>query len=123
MYHNRKLGAEGERAALEYMTQKGYCVRDLNWRYHHLEIDLVVENNDFIVFVEVKTRSSLYFARPEEAVGFRKMLNLSRAAEAYMAQKKLDKDFRFDILAIVVIGNSYHFKHIEDSFLPPLEYK
>lgn len=117
--HN-KLGAAGEIAAREYLYGKGYKIRDTNWRYHHLELDIVAEDSDHIIFIEVKTRSSLYFANPEDAVSYRKMSRLINAAEAYMASKRLSKDFRFDILSIVVIGNRYHFKHIEDAFLPPV---
>lgn len=117
--HN-KLGAAGEIAAREYLCGKGYKIRDTNWRYHHLELDIVAENPDYIIFIEVKTRSSLYFANPEDAVSYRKMSRLINAAEAYMASKKISKDFRFDILSIVVIGNRYHFNHIEDAFLPPV---
>ena len=49
------LGAAGEYAAMQYLTLKGYRIRDTNWRYHHLELDIVAENDDYIVFVEVKT--------------------------------------------------------------------
>ncbi|MBO8446395.1 MAG: YraN family protein [Bacteroidetes bacterium] len=114
------LGAAGEYAAMQYLTLKGYRIRDTNWRYHHLELDIVAENDDYIVFVEVKTRSSVHFANPEDAVDYRKMKHLINAAEAYMAINNIDKDFRFDILAIAVIGNRYHFNHIEDAFMPPV---
>ena len=114
------LGAAGEYAEMQYLTLKGYRIRDTNWRYHHLELDIVAENDDYIVFVEVKTRSSVHFANPEDAVDYRKMKHLINAAEAYMAINNIDKDFRFDILAIAVIGKRYHFNHIEDAFMPPV---
>ena len=114
------LGRRGEEAAARLLLAKGYTLLARNWRVKAGELDIVARDGAILVFVEVKTRSSVHFANPEDAVDYRKMKHLINAAEAYMAINNIDKDFRFDILAIAVIGNRYHFNHIEDAFMPPV---
>ena len=54
MSKNKELGQEGEQIAANYLQKKGWKIHELNYRYSHSEIDLIVSNNDLLVFVEVK---------------------------------------------------------------------
>ena len=55
--HNT-LGKKGEDAAVAYLEQNGYTIRDRNWRKNHLELDIVAVKGDELIIVEVKTRSN-----------------------------------------------------------------
>lgn len=56
MAKHNKLGLAGENAAIAYLKEKGYTIRDRNWRKNHLELDIIASINNELVIVEVKTR-------------------------------------------------------------------
>ena len=72
-------GNKGEKIAKNYLIQKGFCILESNWRYGHLEIDIIAQNQTFIVFCEVKTRSSNTIGEPEEFVSRQQQRNIIRA--------------------------------------------
>ena len=76
------LGKAGEDAAVEYLTRKGYIIRDRNWRKNRLELDIVATKDDIIAFVEVKTRRNTDFREPHEAVDWKKIRHIVVAADA-----------------------------------------
>lgn len=117
--HNR-LGFEGEQIAIDYLRRQGYHILHTNWRYAHLELDIVAETDDCLIIVEVKTRRSSRWIHPAEAVGTSKVQRLIDAAQAYIQQHDIDKDVRFDIIAIIKQGNEISIEHFEDAFLPPI---
>lgn len=77
------LGSQGEEHAAQYLANAGYRIVARNWRCPQGEIDLVTSNGDEIVFVEVKTRSSLRFGHPFEAISVAKLARLRRLAAAW----------------------------------------
>ena len=93
------IGRTGEEAALEYLLQNGYKLLERNWHCRHKEIDLIVENEEGIHIVEVKTRTGPTDIDPERAVDYRKQRNLEAAAETYLRVRKLQKDIHFNIIA------------------------
>jgi putative endonuclease len=113
-----RTGAIGEVMALNYLSAKGYLLRHQNWRIGKKEIDLVMEWQDVVVFVEVKTRKSAAFGNPEESVGYKKKKALISAANAYLTIFNLDKKVRFDIVSIVLTPKDKEVFHIEDAFYP-----
>lgn len=94
-----ELGRWGERMAARHYRAEGYRIVAQNWRVIHKEIDLVVENQDYIVFVEVKTRTSS-FLRPAAAVTRDKQRLLINAARSYLRQHPTEKQPRFDVVEI-----------------------
>lgn len=95
------LGAWGEAAARDHLLSRGYEVRAANWRCPEGEIDLIVETQGMLVFVEVKTRRGAGFGAPQEAVGPRKARRLVLAAARYLEDQHLaDIDWRIDVIAI-----------------------
>ncbi|MEG2070583.1 MAG: YraN family protein, partial [Bacteroidales bacterium] len=72
----QKLGKKGEELAKEYYQNNHYTILESNWRSCHLEIDLIAINQEYIVFCEVKTRSSSNFGKPEQFVTLQKQKNL-----------------------------------------------
>lgn len=116
--HN-ELGKIGENLALEYLLDKGYMLRDRNWRYRHLEIDLVMAYEHKVVFVEVKTRASEDLLEAVIAVNQQKINRLLRAANVYIQLFQLDCDIRFDIVTLVGRDtNNMNVKHFENAFEP-----
>lgn len=118
--HN-ELGSRGEDLAAKYMEEHGFIVLDRNWHHGHRELDLVVRDSRQLVIVEVKTRSSEAFGRPEEAVGSRKIRSIVSSADSYMKLHQIDLPVRFDIITVIAdsrLGD--RIEHIEDAFFPPL---
>jgi len=120
MAHHTDLGKKGENIAAGHLLGNGYKILERNWRYGKDEIDIIAETEQFIVFVEVKTRSTNYFGEPEESVTDQKQRFLIRAADEFVIQKEIDKEVRFDIISIVLESNKQTIRHIEDAFYPTL---
>ena len=84
------------------------------------EIDIIAQDRDFLVIVEVKTRQSTYFGEPEVFVNKTKQRSLISAANDFIAKRNIDIETRFDIISIVISGDTIHIDHIEDAFYPTL---
>lgn len=110
-----KLGMEGEAIAAEFLEKLGYQIRERNWRYRKLEVDLIADDGEDLVFVEVKLRSEDDYGLPRDFVGIGKQRNLIRAADAYVNEQEIDRESRFDIIGISM-GNSMEIEHIKDAF-------
>jgi len=114
--HN-ELGKKGEALAEEYLLRNGYSIKAKNWRYLKAEIDIIAQKENILAIVEVKTRSSITIAAPEEAVNKKKIKLLVAAANEYVIQNDLDIEVRFDIISIHKKGGNYDLNHINDAFL------
>jgi putative endonuclease len=117
MLKHTEIGTNGEHLAANFLKNKGYLILETNWRAGKKEIDIIAENEDSIVFVEVKTRSSFSFGYPEEAVTESKKKLLKLAAEEYYELKDIKKIPRFDIISILQKGShTQEIMHIVDAF-------
>ncbi|MCX6182206.1 MAG: YraN family protein [Bacteroidetes bacterium] len=116
MTHHFNLGKQGERIALQYLLNKGYIIHEKNWRYGKIEVDLIAEKDERIVFVEVKTRSTDYFGEPEEAVDRDKEQQLINGAQIFINKHELEEEIRFDIISIILNTDEVRINHIEDAF-------
>jgi putative endonuclease len=101
------LGKSGEDKAAEHLRNLGYTIRHRNWNSGRTEIDIVAENKDFIVFVEVKTRTNDTFVKPAVAVTPQKQRTIIFAAEIYIRKYGIAKESRFDIITILNKGEAY----------------
>ena len=119
MAEHNITGQKGEEMAAKFLEEKGYTILETNWRFMHLEADIIAKTGQTLVVAEVKTRKSNYFGEPESFVTKQKQKNLIRAANAYVERKDLDLEVRFDIISIVLNDNTA-VKHIEDAFYPLL---
>lgn len=113
-----ELGKKGEKLARRFLEEKGYNIIETNWRHEKDEIDIVAQENDELVIVEVKTRSTGFFGDPEESVGPQKEAFIIRATEAYLEEMGLDIDTRFDIISIILNKTEKKITHIIDAFYP-----
>ena len=111
------LGKLGEAYAAAYLTQIGYRLvaanftlpvgRNLRGAVVNAEIDLVAYENDVLCFVEVKTRSSDWFAPPEVNVDLRKRRQITRAARVYRQMLGIeDEAHRYDVVTVVLSNDS-----------------
>ena len=114
--HN-ELGKKGEALAEEHLLRNGFSIKAKNWRYQKAEIDIIAQKENVLAIVEVKTRSSIAIAAPEDAVNKKKINLLVTAANEYVTQHDLDVDVRFDIISILKKGGKYNINHIKDAFL------
>jgi putative endonuclease len=95
------LGADGERVAEEFLRRRRYTIVERNYRCRAGEVDLVALDGDTVVFVEVKTRRGEGFGSPLEAVDPRKQRQVCRAAQQFLAEKRLqDRVARFDVVGV-----------------------
>jgi putative endonuclease len=113
----KPLGRKGEDLAASHLRNLGWEVLERNYRTKLGEIDLVCRDHDSIVFVEVKTRASADFARPDESVTQRKQAKLRRLVEEYLVAHRLEaSDVRFDVLGVTLSGRRPEFEHIVGAF-------
>jgi putative endonuclease len=97
----REMGLWGEARAREHLLARGFRILALNWTSAEGEIDLIAQDGETIVFVEVKTRSSHVYGRPEESVTYEKQQRLQRAAWRYLQENGIENaDWRIDVIAI-----------------------
>lgn len=115
MAEHNELGVKGEKIAQAYLKKEGYTVLAVNWRAHKFEIDIIAQRAKQIVFVEVKTRSTNQFGKPEESVDTYKERHLLNGAEYYLNKHDIDLEARFDIISIVMDNESHQLKHIESA--------
>ena len=94
------LGAWGEERAAEYLRRKGYALVAANYRCRFGEIDLIVRDRRFLVFVEVKLRKDAAFAQAREFVDFRKQQRLRATASMYLARYPSQLQPRFDVIEV-----------------------
>jgi len=101
MTQRRERGAQAERAAAEYLHQRGYRIVETNWRCRQGEIDIIARHGETLVFVEVRARSGGATAAAFESVGPVKQERLARLAHAYLSEHELeDANWRVDIVAV-----------------------
>ena len=109
-----KTGNKGEILAAEFLQKKGFEVVAKNYRFKRAEIDLIVKRENWIIFVEVKTRTSTAFGEPEEFVDDHKTRNVYDAAEEYIYSTDWHGHIRFDIVS-VKLGAEIEIEHFEDA--------
>ena len=120
MAESHNLGQKGEDLAADHLEKSGYKILFRNWKWGKHEIDIIAENQDFIIFAEVKTRSNDFQMHPASAVTREKQKSIIWAANGYLQKFKVDKEGRFDVITIIKTGESYQIDHIEGAFYPTL---
>ena len=118
-----QLGQTGEELAIERLCQDGMQILETRWKDHAYEIDIVAFDpvSNEMVFVEVKTRSSGSWGRPEDAIDRRKIMRCVRAADYYMRSRNINYPVRFDVFAIVIPNSGKaKIEYYKDAFYAPL---
>ena len=100
MAKHNNIGKEGEKIAKAFLLKKGYNIIHSNWRIGNLEVDLIAEDQEEIVFIEVKTRTDEDYDSALESVTVDKEHNLVNAANIYLQQLSFEAPCRFDVIAV-----------------------
>ena len=103
-----EIGKMGERLVIDRLRAEGCIIMERNWRHGRYEIDIIASKGGCVLFVEVKTRSVTGWCSPEEAITPAKCRALTRAATAYIAQRHIDSDIRFDLAAVDIFPDGSH---------------
>jgi putative endonuclease len=117
MAKHNELGQLGEEFAKKHLLQRGYSILEQNWRWGKGELDIIAKQNDILVFLEIKTRTTAQFGYPEESVSQKKQNLMYELAVEYMHQILHETEFRFDVIAITM-QPQMEIKHFEDAFFP-----
>jgi len=116
----QRLGRLGERLAERWLCQRGWRVLQRRFRSGHRDIDLVVERDGTVAFVEVKTRRGARFGDPVEAVDWRKQRELTRSARVWLDRFGMaDQMFRFDVIGVLITGDRVRIRYLENAFSVP----
>lgn len=124
MKNTTSIGRYGEDLACEYLKKQKYKILEKNFYASHNEIDIIAENKQYIIFVEVKTRSCLpnsdfSFGTPASAVTYSKQKRTLTAAQAYLLEHPTKKAPRLDVIEIYLDKDDkslIKINHIEDAF-------
>ena len=120
MGKNNISGAWGEQQAADFLRKKKYVLVATNYRCRYGEIDLIVRNRKYLVFVEVKTRKSSKFAQALEFVDIHKQERLRTTAALYLSQNPTDLQPRFDVIEVYapegIETKKPYINHMEDAF-------
>ena len=120
MAEHNDLGKKGEALAVDFLKNKGYQILMKNYRFKHLELDILAEKDKQLIIVEVKTRSSEFMAGPDKTVSKSKQKGIIKATNEYIFENECELETRFDIISIILNEKGLKIDHIEDAFYPTL---
>ena len=111
------VGKRGEDLAATVAQAQGYRVVHRNYRCPLGEIDLILERNSTLVFIEVKTRSSNRYGEPWEAVTPTKQERIRRVATWYLREQELNPAaFRFDVFTVLLGCQPWQYRWFQEAF-------
>ncbi len=97
----KQVGALGEKLAGDYLEKRSYKILERNYRSADGELDIVARHGCYLVFVEVRTKTSLGFGHPEESITQAKMNKLKTMANHYLqSHENLPESWRIDVVAV-----------------------
>jgi putative endonuclease len=114
----QEVGKLGEEAARKFLKKRGYRIRETGFRCRHGEIDIIAQKKDYLVFVEVRTKTNLEFGTPEESITQSKKERLIASALTYTStQQNIPSLWRIDVVAIELDdkGKTSRIEHIENA--------
>jgi putative endonuclease len=113
----KELGQKGEELALRFLKKRGYRIIEKNYVCKMGEMDIIAKEKGTLVFIEVKTRTSMAFGPPQLAVTRFKQRQLSKVALYYLKEKRLENvKARFDVVAILLVQKGEEIELIRDAF-------
>lgn len=101
--YKKELGKHGEEIAVKHIKEEGYSLIQTNFRCRLGEIDIIAKDGDYLVFIEVKTRSNYNYGFPAEAINAKKKGTIIKTAQSYLSLKGLKNiDIRFDVIEVII---------------------
>jgi putative endonuclease len=120
MASTKEIGEIAEGLARQHILKLGYKIKDTNWHFGHLELDIVAQDFDQLVIIEVKSRNGIRYEHPSEAVTKTKIKRIVEAAEAYIFEKDLHMETRFDVITVIFFKQNHELEHFKDAFYPTM---
>lgn len=117
MAQHNELGKTGEDLAEKHLIGLGYRILQRNWHFGHDELDIIARDGDWLVIVEVKTRTTDLFGEPEMEVKPAKQRAIVRTADAYIQLSNFRGETRFDVIGILLGGGKVVLNHVKDAFM------
>ena len=105
--YRQAIGQLGENKAKNYLKRRGYQILESNYRTKAGDIDLIAKDQECLVFVEVKTRTSDQYGSPAEAVSFYKQQHMINSAKYYLARHGGDCECRFDVIEVYLSSGKW----------------
>lgn len=114
----KKIGVWGENQAALFLEAKKYKILERNWRGKIKgELDLIAQQNELIVFVEIKTRHKMSFGDlAHQAISLKQQQKLLEMANCYLETQNIASAYRFDAIGVTIENNNFYIEHIEDAF-------
>lgn len=114
MYKRHILGKQGEEIAINYLNKKGYKILEKNFLCRQGEIDVIALEDNYIVFIEIKSRTNTEFGLPSESVTKKKIKKILKAAGYYLYIRNLENlDVRIDAIEVYIKQEKYYINHIK----------
>ena len=113
--HN-EFGKEGEKIATNFLVNKGYEIKYMNYRYLKAEIDIIAQKGNILAIVEVRARSNDKIISIADTITKKKIRLLVMGADHYVVENKLDVEVRFDVITILKNSSIFKIKHLESAF-------
>ena len=116
-----QVGIQGEKRVAAFLRKRGFNVIKRNFQCRYGEIDIIAENNEYILFVEVKTRKQNALISGMDAVDSHKQSRITLAAQDYITKTRCEKQPRFDVAEVTVFEKEdstvgYSLKYLENAF-------
>ena len=116
MANKRQIGQRGEAIAAAFLEEQGYKIIERNWHCSVGELDIIMEEETTLVFVEVRTRTSRRFGSAEESVTPAKQSRLIELAQTYLQEKEaLPRSWRIDVVAVQLGSGLPQINHIKNA--------
>ena len=115
--NTRKKGKDAETFVKNYLEHNGYNVINMNYYSKYGEIDLIATDNEYIIFVEVKTRTNLKYGTPAMAINQNKKRHIKMSAQYYVLKNNYKKfNIRFDVIEVFIKDGKCNINHIKNAF-------
>jgi putative endonuclease len=111
-----QTGKTGEELAERFLMGKGFRLIEKNFRVPGAEIDLIMENEDIVLFVEVKTRTNNNFGEPEDALNYNKKKKIIYGIKKFIMNEGVTKKWRCDLIAVIINKHVATIKHYLNIF-------
>ncbi len=114
--NKRKFGMIGEKIAQGYLKDNGYEIIDTNFYTKMGEIDIICKKGNSIVFVEVKTRTTLEYGTPAIAVNTNKKKHIKQTAKVYIHLNRLyNYNVEFDVIEVIIMHGKCKINHLKQT--------
>ena len=112
--NKRKFGIIGEKMAQKYLKDNKYEIIENNYYTRNGEIDIIASKNNYIIFVEVKTRTNEKYGRASEAVNKIKKFHMKKSAAIFLKENNFSRfTIRFDVIEVYMINGKCKINHIK----------